>query len=449
MQENEFEKQVQQKMDELKLIPSDAVWQKIEPQIRKEKRRRFILFVLPIILIGFLYGGYVLLNRSNPINETKQLTKNSIKEKDTIQKTKTGFDSIKNSEAIIENKNPISQNRITKQNAKQKLKTKGKLNMTVIHISDESIVKESPNKKISDTSQKIIDNGSLSSNIKNPEQEKILPVEESKTDTTTILKDETAVDHFTDSIKNIPEKKNENAIDTPHNKTIPPKKHLWNWGFTFSAGRSGMANNLLSSLFGSSQDKSLSSNFSVTPSPVNPVPIPAASLIKSSIAFIVGISVERKINKLTFITGLNYKLFSTTSTTGTDSANYFRATSNVNTYHNYYNYLELPVGIKFQIAHLKKIKLIWSIGSSIAQLIGSNALQFNSTGLYYHDNSLFNKTQFGFNTALDVNLFSNQNREFLVGPYFNYGISKIASQGYNQHHFSFIGLHAQIIFRKK
>ena len=32
MQENEFEKRVRQKMDEFKLTPSNAVWQKIEPQ---------------------------------------------------------------------------------------------------------------------------------------------------------------------------------------------------------------------------------------------------------------------------------------------------------------------------------------------------------------------------------------------------------------------------------
>ena len=65
MQENEFEKQVQQKMDELKLHPSNAVWQKIEVQIKKEKKRRWMLIFFPIILIGSLYGGYVLLNRNN------------------------------------------------------------------------------------------------------------------------------------------------------------------------------------------------------------------------------------------------------------------------------------------------------------------------------------------------------------------------------------------------
>ena len=78
------------------------------------------------------------------------------------------------------------------------------------------------------------------------------------------------------------------------------------------------------------------------------------------------------------------------------------------------------------------------------------ALQFNySRGLYYRDNSLFNKTQTGFNTGLDIGFSSKQKTSFLIGPYLNYGITKIANEGYNKHHFTFIGLKAQYLFRKK
>ena len=55
MPENNFEQQVQQKMDELQLRPSTAVWEEVEKRIRKEKkRRRFILwmFFFGIILLG-------------------------------------------------------------------------------------------------------------------------------------------------------------------------------------------------------------------------------------------------------------------------------------------------------------------------------------------------------------------------------------------------------------
>jgi len=53
--QNEFEKQVQQKMEELKLVPSDPVWQKVEMQIRKKKDRRRAIFWIPIFIL--LAGG--------------------------------------------------------------------------------------------------------------------------------------------------------------------------------------------------------------------------------------------------------------------------------------------------------------------------------------------------------------------------------------------------------
>ncbi len=157
---------------------------------------------------------------------------------------------------------------------------------------------------------------------------------------------------------------------------------------------------------------------------------------------------EKNLSKKTVLsTGLLYKRFSTTNKVGVDSAAFFRAYNYLNTYHNFYHYIELPVGLKFQLAGFKKAKLYLNTGFSISRLITAKALQYNnSTGLYYHDNSLFNKTQIGFNTALDIAFFSKQKSSILIGPYYNYGISKIAREGYNKHHFTFIGLRAHYLF---
>ena len=89
MQENEFEKRVQQKMDELKIAPSDAVWQKIEPQIRKEKRRRWLLIFLPVMFIGLLYGGYVLLTSNDPDPKPHQQVTKNLQQDITAPATKT------------------------------------------------------------------------------------------------------------------------------------------------------------------------------------------------------------------------------------------------------------------------------------------------------------------------------------------------------------------------
>ena len=86
MQKNEFEKQVQQKMDELRLHPSDAVWSNIQAHISKKKRPKlaWIFFPTLIICLGI---GYWLMNLENtltPVQKTN-VSKNVI-EKDSVSK---------------------------------------------------------------------------------------------------------------------------------------------------------------------------------------------------------------------------------------------------------------------------------------------------------------------------------------------------------------------------
>ena len=54
---NDFEKRVQQRMEELKLSPSPEVWEQVASRIREKKRRRFIFWLL---LPGLLLGGGIL-----------------------------------------------------------------------------------------------------------------------------------------------------------------------------------------------------------------------------------------------------------------------------------------------------------------------------------------------------------------------------------------------------
>ena len=95
MEENKFEKQVQQKMDELQIQPSDAVWKKIELQIEKKKSRRWGLIILFLFVGLILSGSYWLWNtrqqtfseRNNSVeaNSEKISSQTSAKENETIQ----------------------------------------------------------------------------------------------------------------------------------------------------------------------------------------------------------------------------------------------------------------------------------------------------------------------------------------------------------------------------
>src|SRR5688572_4830154 len=95
MQKNEFEKQVQQRMEELKIHPSDSIWPNIEAHLSKKKRRRLAWVFFPILLMCFC-GGYWLINS---VNESKQEQQDKLSEgfikKDSLPKTKTSQQSSK------------------------------------------------------------------------------------------------------------------------------------------------------------------------------------------------------------------------------------------------------------------------------------------------------------------------------------------------------------------
>jgi hypothetical protein len=63
MSDHEFEKQVHQKLQELKLRPSDGVWMEVERNIRQGKsRRRFMWWWMAALFVGLTAGGIVLYN---------------------------------------------------------------------------------------------------------------------------------------------------------------------------------------------------------------------------------------------------------------------------------------------------------------------------------------------------------------------------------------------------
>lgn len=64
MSDHDFEKQVQQRLEQLKLRPSNAVWAEVERNIRLQKRRRRLLIWLPAALLIMIAGGYLALQQT-------------------------------------------------------------------------------------------------------------------------------------------------------------------------------------------------------------------------------------------------------------------------------------------------------------------------------------------------------------------------------------------------
>jgi hypothetical protein len=72
MSDHEFEKQIHQKLQELKLRPSDGVWMEVEKSIRQGKnRRRFMWWWMAALFVCVTAGGYILYNhtaQTHPVN---------------------------------------------------------------------------------------------------------------------------------------------------------------------------------------------------------------------------------------------------------------------------------------------------------------------------------------------------------------------------------------------
>src|SRR5689334_8621462 len=107
MPANEFEKQVQQRLDEFQLNPSASVWEKVEDELRNKRKRRVIFFILLPAMVGLLgFSVYYLLSTGRSASLAEQMAKKdagavnspSPADKDNAVKTKNETNSSSSTE---------------------------------------------------------------------------------------------------------------------------------------------------------------------------------------------------------------------------------------------------------------------------------------------------------------------------------------------------------------
>lgn len=469
MEQNNFEKQVQQKMDELKISPSESAWQNIEKRISQKKRRRKIAAILFFSVLFFFTGGYWLFNSIRNTNAIPGKQAISFMNNNTkILKEKNRDSSFNLS--VTSNKTNSDSNRdsVSKISFPLNIKnTKNKKGVILINkkaeiIFNESLLKsEIKNQIFSDN--KINKNSDVEDlpNLKNNQndllQEKIDFAKQDKKSNEEVENascekiDKDSVKNITSFIR-IREGDSTFSDKNPNLSVIENLKRKWKFGITFSGGMSFLTKGFLD--INTNNNSYMSApNSGSSGGYMFPSSLPANT--RSSSGFIGGVFFEKRISEERKISlGINYKYFSTVTKTGSkiDSAvTAYNSTAYTNNYRNNFNYLEFPVSLKFKLNHNKSLPLSWNAGINISQLISNNALQFNNnTGVYYNDNSLFNKTQFGLSTGFFATLFSQQKFPVSIGPYFYYNASSLANKGlYGKKHFNFIGISTEILFNKK
>lgn len=462
MEENKFEKQVKQKMDEFSIQPSETVWEKTEARIEKKRRRGLGLVLLLLLFCMVLPGGYwlwnigrqvVTENRTDLKENSQKKIGNKIKEKNNYKsspKADSVFSSPDKNDNLTESEDEQNSDEILLQPKKLSTSFKTK---SLINATEEASVTFS-------------ENGNPVTNIKKDKASETQPanpqqIEEQKSGfnaSNDSLNKKITLDALSKSpLGNKDVKTNDTSVERSpiaRSKKIL-RKNNWKTGILFSTGLSNTGNNFL--------DVNNSSFYSNNPSPNNSssggssqgnVYYPSNSM--HGFGFIAGIFEEKNITpKAKIALGVNFKSFRTKYKigkiiSGTSASAYFYSAQNaVNNYNNYFNFIELPLTFKMQIGKVKNIPLSWQAGIVLSELISTNALQFNSAGYYYKDNSLFNKTQFGLNGALYLTLFSKHKTPLLIGPYLYYDATRMANEGlYNNKHIVFAGLRTEILFGK-
>lgn len=487
MERNNFEKNVKQKMDELKIPPSDLVWANLEKKIsRKEKNRKWILFFFLFFLI--LSAGYwfisPLKNDSNRKSEHTTLNQNS---KPINSKDSSSYNLAVTGE--IQKINPVDKlNHSNSAMVPQKEFTKIKKNYSKTTNNRDSYFHRSlikPEKKITEnsqvakaqTSKKIHQDfskdepasvettrNSPTSNAlnqsKNIQPGKNDTVEE-KNKPIKAISENTSSENYTTN-----EEKQNRTAETIKDSSSYKKsgrtdnKNHWLPGFTLSAGTSQFSNGSTkgSAAYLSSPGNSAGGYTGNYPGYTYYPP----SAFKPSIAFSAGFFIEKNVSRKSKISfGFIYKYFSVSNKVGNRidssnssqnlSSNFYSARNSIHSHINNFQFLEVPVSLKFKLNKSPKLPLEWNAGINISELINSNALQFDyGSSVYYHHNDLFKKFQFGLHTGFSATLFTSGKRPFTFGPSFYYSLTNLSGKGlYENRHFGFVEINAAILLRKK
>ena len=463
MEENKFEKQVQQKMDELKIHPSDAVWLNIAKRIEKKRRSRWgVLFFF--LLAGLMItGGYFIFfnnGKQGPVSRVNSPKLYTTQVPAGLQSNGQDIDSMetddKESSAAIKH--------FQQGNSKQHKIQSVKSDHVTQSLAPPSNGKPTSPKSdfASSTKQKLADGNTA---FVPKKSEEAIETKAAKTDVVFEENNEEknatkdSIDENND-VKPTPEvvlnKNATKATDTSAkriaimNTEKRKTRNKWKPGILFVAGVS----NIGSSVFNINNSNvadyltypgtSNSGGGNTFSYPIN---------LSNGVGFTIGVFGKKNIaNKVNFSIGDNFTSFSARYKVGNVnvSTGYYSSQNAVNSYKAHYYLIDLPAGLEVQIGKGKNVPFSWEVKIVLSQLISTNALQFNSSpGYYYKDNSIFNKTFLGFNTGLLATFFSKSRTPVSAGPYLYYSTSRIANEGfYDKKHFVFAGLQAKILLKK-
>ncbi|HEV2831177.1 MAG TPA: hypothetical protein VGW31_04290, partial [Hanamia sp.] len=309
MEQNNFEKIIQQKLDELKMNPSDFAWTNIEKRIGKKHKDRKVIFILFFLILFLLSGGYWLLNFSKNNQQQNQLVNKDVKKNSNLSSIIKN-DSSLNSSLISSVITPQKADEVSVTAKKSKASPKAQFTISKDE-NDIDRINQNPKKMLPDESTNKERINNVENEIANADLKD------------TNFQNKISGDSLSNKLK--PEEikkeivlKNDSSV-----KKYPEHRQRSNWvlGITFSVGKSMMVHDPLgfdkssSDYFQSSPNSGVGSGSGGNPSSFTP------SEMKNSFAFIAGAFIEKNISvKSKLAVGISYKYFSSTNKVGSQSS---------------------------------------------------------------------------------------------------------------------------------
>jgi len=481
MHDPKFEKEVQQKMEELLFTPSEGVWSRVESKIRKKRERRlapvFWMFLTGALVVGAA-GIYFLHTPAKPSPAAIPTIGGTLK--DHHAATTTPARQLPPLTTIgSSNKPGASEPAGSTPGAGQthntaQIPSTGQTNSTL--QSQNRAIPNSQNLKIpkSHSDGALIETTGKKLDLNNTEISQSQDPEISKsqnpfpdlsawklTGATLALVDKGSVPDLTAGVKMPDAARMTAGIPGPGanktaKKTILYKKSVWEAGFTAGAGISSAKQGLVGS-------KSMMLDAPSYASPAaNAVPLAARPQTYTSntapgFSFFAGIFAMRPVSKRISLTaGLNLHYYSTKveivqktlilPATGANSlfspqfspqasassSQFQGSAASFNDRHvslNQYYFLELPVSMQVQLNHSSRIPIFWEAGLSLSRMMSADVLYYDSnSGVYYKDGrSVSNATQLNAATALMIGL-SFRGVRMQLGPQLQYGLTSLANE---------------------
>jgi hypothetical protein len=498
MPTNDFEKHVQEELANFSLQPGDAVWQKVELRINKEKKRRrafFFWIFAGIVLLGGGAGLYFQLKNEPAVaisNSSKQKGNQEISSSDNANKA-AGIDTKVNPEKKINQpggnlatsneirgkKSQVNKKPTDAEIANLGNKSELKNNLMVIRKDQPGVlpkqIRDHSKNKLENTRKANINETSTqplktTSNAQAPlatnkltgnQIEQALRADTTMEKVASVDVPNTAEPVSSTPASPVPSKDSAAVVKATASKRLPTKK-VWQFGLTAIVG---LSDNVSGLHFGPSAK---AYNIPLASSIGSAAFAPAidALTFKSNAAFGIGLVAQKNISaKLGVSTGIEYQYFSTTSTVGTftqSSRSFYDSVLHRNTtldgfynvgnnvrYTNTYHSLQMPVNIVWQINKLRSKPISLYTGITAGYLMGSNSLYSNaSERIYYREESQFNRLQLSGQAGVMFSILANKKYDWQIGPFVQYQLNSLVKPVIDPNqHLLFTGLKTYYIIK--